>query len=217
MKKFLLKHTKPKFWFLNQHIKKGFNIKHILDVGIQNNSICELRLLTSKSTLHGLDLVYSDASKLCDHFYCTDLNINTFETKQKFDFIIVNHVLEHLHDPTTAVCNFIKCASDETAIFLEFPNINALKHKQRLIGYHFHDDDTHFQVPNEIEIINLLLQNNFKIAHAGTFFKLRKFILGIVRIPFYALTGKSLNGLFAASSGKITTIFAYRSRIHYKN
>jgi SAM-dependent methyltransferase len=84
------------------------------------------------------------------------------------DFVILNHVLEHIPDPRptlTALCRKLRPGG---YIWIAFPSLRSLSlppsDDETL---QFCDDPTHVYVPGLREVANVLLANRVIIIHAG--------------------------------------------------
>jgi 2-polyprenyl-3-methyl-5-hydroxy-6-metoxy-1,4-benzoquinol methylase len=85
-----------------------------------------------------------------------------------YDFVILNHVLEHIPDPLptlTALCRKLRPGG---YIWIAFPSLRSLSlpHSDDET-LQFCDDPTHVYVPGLREVANVLLANRVIILHAG--------------------------------------------------
>jgi 2-polyprenyl-3-methyl-5-hydroxy-6-metoxy-1,4-benzoquinol methylase len=85
-----------------------------------------------------------------------------------YDFVILNHVIEHMADPApvvTALCAKLKPGG---YIWIAFPSLRSLALPSSADEtLQFCDDPTHVRVPDLREIANVLLANGVKVLHAG--------------------------------------------------
>ncbi|MGA7340732.1 MAG: class I SAM-dependent methyltransferase [Terracidiphilus sp.] len=85
-----------------------------------------------------------------------------------YDFVILNHVVEHMPEPApilAALCAKLKPAG---YIWVAFPSLRSLSLPHSVDEtLQFCDDPTHVRVPDLREIANLLLANGVKVLHAG--------------------------------------------------
>lgn len=206
----MLRAFKPKFNLIPNEIIKRKGVR-ILDVGVANDSVRENRIVYNSPNITGLDCNSTNA-KYCDNFFEFNLDENSpLPVADKYDIVICNHVLEHVYSWRKRVAEFCELLNPGGFIFIEFPNVNSLKRKRSSFSYHFHDDSTHVSIINDTELANILLQSKMTILSSGYELRFVKFLNGIVRLPLYLITGRSSGGLFAASSGKITSVLARKS------
>jgi SAM-dependent methyltransferase len=64
-----------------------------------------------------------DRESITSNFYYLDLNVIS-ETLEKFDLVICNQVLEHLHNPQAAFSNISKLVRNEGFVWLTLPSSN---------------------------------------------------------------------------------------------
>ncbi len=85
-----------------------------------------------------------------------------------FDFVILNHVVEHMVEPApilAALCGKLKPGG---YIWVAFPSLRSLSLPSSADEtLQFCDDPTHVYVPDLREIANILLANGVKVLHAG--------------------------------------------------
>jgi SAM-dependent methyltransferase len=87
---------------------------------------------------------------------------------ESFDFVILNHVIEHMTEPgpiVAALCGKLKPGG---LIWIAFPSVRSLtlphSYDETL---NFYDDPTHIAVPDLREIANIVSANGVKVLHAG--------------------------------------------------
>ncbi len=85
-----------------------------------------------------------------------------------YDFVILNHVLEHMRDPAAvlaAICSKLKPGG---YIWIAFPSLRSLSlPSSEDETLQFCDDPTHVYLPDVREVANVLLANGVKVVHAG--------------------------------------------------
>ena len=85
-----------------------------------------------------------------------------------YDFVILNHVVEHMAEPVPIVA--MLCAKLKLGgyIWIAFPSLRSLSLPSSADEtLQFCDDPTHIRVPDVREIANILLANRVKVLHAG--------------------------------------------------
>lgn len=85
-----------------------------------------------------------------------------------YDFVILNHVIEHMADPKpilAALCGKLRPGG---SIWIAFPSVRSLALPHSVDEtLNFCDDPTHVYVPDLREIANVLLANGVEVLHAG--------------------------------------------------
>jgi len=159
-------------------IKPYFNkeSEDILDIGCSSGTLLEnIEKLSTNATLHGIEMnerykSYIIEKGIVEKDKVSSQNINTFYEgqEQKFDFISIVHVLEHLKSPKEALESIYKLLTSDGLLYIEVPNLktpyNDLR-KEYFAIYHLY----YF---TEYTLGKLLLSIGFKILHeeqiAGT-------------------------------------------------
>jgi SAM-dependent methyltransferase len=184
-------------------IRFAFALKHfrdkpitILDVGCGNHSPSYTKKWFPASTYHGADIQrYNlDANDLAamDQFFLLGWEIESYEAipESSYDFIILNHVLEHTTIPdeiVRALCSKLRSGG---VIWIAFPSPRSLEFPSG--GTHtlnFCDDDTHIRVIDLKDVANDLLACNMRIARAGRSRSLPRFLIGAASLPWTFITG----------------------------
>jgi 2-polyprenyl-3-methyl-5-hydroxy-6-metoxy-1,4-benzoquinol methylase len=105
-----------------------------------------------------------------DQFFLLSADGSGYEAipDSAFDFVILNHVLEHIRDPRpilTALCAKLKPGG---YLWIAFPSVRSLSLPSSCDEtLQFCDDPTHVYVPAVREVANILLANGVNILHAG--------------------------------------------------
>lgn len=136
------------------------NVYSILDLGCFEGKFLNLFSGDIKKTGIDIDLPAINRAKInfSDiNFYCQDLE--SFKVNDKFDLIIMCHVLEHLNNPLNALKNILKHSHQKSYLFIEIPIIeNAITND--ITGMIGAQHLTHF---SEHSIKNFLLKSGWKI------------------------------------------------------
>jgi 2-polyprenyl-3-methyl-5-hydroxy-6-metoxy-1,4-benzoquinol methylase len=86
----------------------------------------------------------------------------------RYDFVILNHVVEHMADPAPVVATLCAKLKPGGFIWVAFPSLRSLSLPHSVDEtLQFCDDPTHVRVPDVREIANILLANGVKVLHAG--------------------------------------------------
>ncbi len=184
-----------KFIYLRKFIKDKGNINEkikVLDVGCGNRSPSITTSLFPFIEYFGLDkqeynLTNEDKKILENRFFNIDLE-NLFELDNLlpdnyFDFIIMNHVIEHTVNGLDILEILAKKLKVGGGIYIEFPGVRSLSFPSMTGTLNFCDDPTHVRLYDIREIANVLINSGFKIVKGGT----RRNFLGIILIPLIAI------------------------------
>jgi len=137
--------TKDFTFFLNNNFKDNSNLK-ILDFGgadgYLSNIIVQLNKLTSNKKISLFNYDPQFENKVSD---------------EKFDFIIISHVLEHVHDLDTIFYFLKKVTTENSIIFVEVPDERFLLFKKYFLRekvfLHYHVN--YFFKKSLIELFNI--------------------------------------------------------------
>jgi 2-polyprenyl-3-methyl-5-hydroxy-6-metoxy-1,4-benzoquinol methylase len=149
-----------KFTEIFERISPFLSEKHtIVDVGTAQGGM--LRVLKDKGFfhLHGMDL--------------SDANLNALEKQgiipwrnsicdvrsvdRKFDFVILSHILEHVYDLKTAVCNIKQLLGDNGHAYIEVPNASGYFEYYPEAPFHFFNIEhiNHFDLNSLTKLFEL--------------------------------------------------------------
>ena len=85
-----------------------------------------------------------------------------------FDFVILNHVIEHMAEPAPILAKLCGKLRPGGFIWIAFPSVRSLALPHSVDEtLNFCDDPTHVYVPDLREIVNVLLANGVQVLHAG--------------------------------------------------
>jgi len=118
-----------------------------------------------------------------------------------FDFIIMNHVIEHMDDSAAKLAMICKKLKPGGYIWIAFPSRHSLSLPSAEGTLQFCDDQTHVYVPDFREVSNILLANGTRVIHAGQSRDFIREVIGAFLLPWKYLkrlvTGKlSAKGLW---------------------
>jgi SAM-dependent methyltransferase len=100
-----------------------------------------------------------------------------------YDFIIMNHVIEHIREPSTAIRTACRKLKPGGLIWIAFPSPRSLGFPSAVGTLNFCDDPTHLRVCNVMNIANMLLDNNLSVVTGGRSHDLIRFLAGLLVIP----------------------------------
>lgn len=85
-----------------------------------------------------------------------------------YDFVILNHVIEHMPSPEPILAALCRKLKPGGYIWIAFPSVRSLKLPHSADEtLNFYDDPTHVYLPDLREIENILLSNEVTVLHAG--------------------------------------------------
>jgi SAM-dependent methyltransferase len=188
LKKVALKLIKPKFFYTSRFLLGNANC---LDIGLDNNSYLEFKLLFPNTRYVGVDFKdVKESLKIGDKFLKLNLEnqslLKHFE-RESFDLIIVNHVIEHISNGEILLADLIKLLRKDGILYMEFPNIKTT-YIRSFKQYQFHDDLTHKRFYDLLILANIALENNCKIISSGPVSTFLKTLLSIPRAILSLLT-----------------------------
>ena len=168
----------PKFLFLKKFINSYSEDKiKLLDVGCGNKSPSITVSLFPKVEYFGLDkedynLTNEDKKILENKYFLVDLdNLSELDNalpNNYFDFIIMNHVIEHTRKGIEILEILSKKLKVGGGIYIEFPSVRSLSLPSMEGTLNFCDDPTHVKLYDIKEVANTLIKCEFKIIKAGT-------------------------------------------------
>lgn len=165
-------HCPMKFQYV-RHRLPSTSIR-ILDIGCGNNSPSITKRWFPGCHYTGADIQHynlgSEDDKAMDAFYLLGADGSGYEAiaDGSYDFVILNHVLEHMAKPGPtlgAICSKLKPGG---YIWIAFPSLRSLSlPSSEDETLQFCDDPTHVYLPDIREVANVLLANGVKVVHAG--------------------------------------------------
>jgi len=184
--KYLQKLT-PKYLRINNCF--GQNPFILLDIGAGNHSCSKYKNAFPNCEYHGVDLDknYNNDENdfsLMKAFYEMDLTLLDFSSipNNYFDFIMMAHIIEHLHNGDKVIEGLIPKLKSGGYIYIEYPGIQSTKLPSMNGSLNFYDDDTHIRVYSIPEITKVL-GNQFEILSSGT----RRNLAFLIAMPFKIL------------------------------
>ena len=110
-----------------------------------------------------------------------------------FDFIILNHVIEHMPDYGPILVTLLSKLKPGGYIWIAFPSVHSLSLPSAEGTLQFCDDSTHVHLPEVREVTNVLLRNGVKVVHAGRSRDLARALIGAAILP-WAMLKRAITG-----------------------
>lgn len=176
----------PRFKRIASLGDKSFNM---LDVGCANGSVALAKRWFPKCRYHGLDITdgyLTDADRAAmEQFYKCDLETSDLSElpDQKFDVIVIAHVIEHLTNSLQVLARLTKKLAPGGHIYVEFPSVNALSLPSARGTLNFCDDPTHIRLYDVKEVANVFLANGLKVIRGGRRREWLRILLSPLTLP----------------------------------
>lgn len=166
----------------------------ILDIGCGNNSPSLTKRWFPKARYMGVDiqeynLSQKDKEVMDDFYHVTDKVAGYREIPNgAFDFIIMNHVIEHMPEYDEILDEICKKLAPGGLLWIAFPSIRSLNLPSAAGTLNFCDDETHVFIPTIAELGNFLLRRGLKIHRAGRSYDFIRFLVGCFFLPIAAIS-----------------------------
>lgn len=146
----------------------------ILDIGCGNGSPTVTKRWFPGCHYTGADIQryrLSDADMAAmDAFYPLNADGSGYDAipDASYDFVILNHVVEHMRDPMPVVATLCAKLKPGGFIWIAFPSLRSLSLPHSVDEtLQFSDDPTHVYLPDVREMANVLLANGVMVLSAG--------------------------------------------------
>jgi ubiquinone/menaquinone biosynthesis C-methylase UbiE len=146
----------------------------ILDVGCGNHSPSITKRWFPGCHYTGADVQRYNLDEAddtaMDQFFLLSADGSSYDAipDAAYDFVILNHVLEHIPDPHPVLTALSRKLKPSGYIWIAFPSVRSLSLPSSCDEtLQFCDDPTHVYVPGVREVANILLANRVLILHAG--------------------------------------------------
>lgn len=206
----VVRRLKPKFSTLSGLAPSP---RHILDIGIANDSYRECKAVFPGATYHGLDVV--DAGVVLepgDLFLLRNLEepraLDSLEPI--YDMIIVNHVLEHLDHGADVFGRLCRMLAPNGLLYVEVPSLRTAYRAKTRGAYHFHDDPTHRSFYRLEDLANLAIRSDCRVVSCGPASTWLKDLLSLPRAAVGVVRGQGWGPYLLHLQRKIDHILVRR-------
>jgi ubiquinone/menaquinone biosynthesis C-methylase UbiE len=188
----------------------------ILDIGCGNYSPS-----TTKKWFKGCFYVGADIQeynlnendvRCMDAFYKLGADGSGYDQipDESFDFVIMNHVIEHMPDALDTLNSICRKVKPGGFIWIAFPSEKSLAFPPAVDSLNFCDDPSHIWIPSIRDVSNNLLRQGLKIVHAGRSRDFPREAIGLVMLPV-AYLRRALTG--ALSSKGLWYIMGFEDHV----
>ena len=181
-------YTPVRFKFARKHF--GKNQFKILDVGCGNYSPSLTKRWFPNSIYHGADiqeykLSAADHSALDEFFTIGPNGRDGYASipNDSYDFVILNHVIEHIVDQEAAIRSVCSKLKPGGLIWIAFPSPKSLNFPSGVGTLNFCDDPTHVRVCDAMSVANMLLNNEMSIIKGGPSRDFLRLLVGLAILP----------------------------------
>ena len=184
----------------------------ILDIGCSNDSPEVTKRWFPESTYHGVDITKRSSFSMDLFFHVTPNDFSGYEVipNSYYDFVILNHVIEHLNNPATLINIVCSKLRPGGLLWIAFPSPASLNFPSGVGTLNFSDDPTHIHVCDVINISNQIIANGLKIIVAGKSRDRLRFFLGLCLYPLAYVT-KLLSGRYLVKG--LWYLYGFEDRI----
>jgi 2-polyprenyl-3-methyl-5-hydroxy-6-metoxy-1,4-benzoquinol methylase len=160
-----------KFRFVRGRLARA---PRILDIGCGNGSPSLTKRWFPDCHYAGADIQRYNLGKAdddaIDEFFQLGVDGSGYDAipAGSYDFLILNHVVEHMTDPDPILAKLCTKLRPGGYIWIAFPSLRSLSLPHSVDEtLQFCDDPTHVYLPDVREIANILLANGIRVLHAG--------------------------------------------------
>lgn len=165
-------HCPMKFRFVRKRLTSA--APRILDIGCGNGSPTVTKRWFPGCHYAGADierykLSNADVAAM-DTFFQLGADGTGYDAipEESYDFVILNHVVEHMSDPAPIVATLCSKLKPGGYIWIAFPSKRSLRLPHSVDEtLNFYDDPTHVYLPDVDEIADILRAHGVAVLHAG--------------------------------------------------
>lgn len=164
-------HCPMKFRYVRGRLPAG---ARILDIGCGNGSPTATRRWFPGCHYAGADIQrynLSDADLAAmDAYFPLSVDGSGYDAipASSYDFVILNHVIEHMADPRPVVATLCGKLKPGGYLWIAFPSVRSLSLPHSVDEtLNFYDDPTHICLPNVEEIAGIVRASGVEVLDAG--------------------------------------------------
>jgi SAM-dependent methyltransferase len=187
------------FYFYNRLWRRIFGVFNrfekirVLDIGCGNHSVTVIKRMFPNCVYTGIDITdagYDDNDfKLMDKFVLLskeDFANQISKIGEEYNLVLLFHILEHTKNPEDIVLAAAQKVAPGGMIAIAYPSLSSVNNPRSFLGVNFHDDVGHIRIVHDISVINLLLDNGFKIRYVGNNSDSVRDLHGLLRLGLFA-------------------------------
>ena len=125
---------------LGKRLIKKYDLKNksVVEVGCGKGGFLKILYQSGVKNINGFDPSYVDHDEEIDNLVIKKYFSPDF-LKEKVDFVVCRHVLEHIPNPYEFVNSIVSCLKDDGVMYFEFPSLEwIVKHKAFFDFYYEH-------------------------------------------------------------------------------
>ena len=158
--------NKKKLFYFTKRVKNRINIENgkVLDVGPGSGFLIDY-FLERNHQYYFIESIREFSAKLISKggiSACDDIYIFEKKLENKFDFIVLRHVIEHLEKPLDALNNLRKYLKEDGLLYMALPNALKINKISKGIRTSFLRD-AHISYFTEMNIMHLIKKAGLKI------------------------------------------------------
>jgi len=157
--------------FCNEYLKDKTNI-NMLDIGAGKGGVLMQLHIKMRNVKYSAGVTLEDDKALFSDDllfkfdFEDDEKVNEFfieNNKNKFDFIVMSHVLEHFIDPDKVIKNVIKLLAPGGIVYTEVPDLYFAEYRSKSVW-----TPEHLSYFTSMSLTNLMQQNKFRFWKFNT-------------------------------------------------
>lgn len=206
----VVRYLKPKFRFVAAVNPAP---RHVLDIGIANDSYRECKAVFPAAQYHGLDHVDPGiAFDAGDRFWLCDLEQPgaLAGLPPVYDVVIANHVLEHLERGQEVFAGLCRLLAPRGLLYVEVPSLRTAYKAKTRWNYHFNDDPTHRTFYRIEDLSNLAMRSGCRVLSCGPVSTGLKDLLSVPRAAVGLLRGHGWGSYLLHLQRKVDHVLVQR-------